>query len=47
MSHNKPQYKVGRWIDEDTVLYNKENNTFTRNGEVIDSKDYRIKGDRV
>ena len=47
MSHNKPQYKVGRWIDEDTVLYNKENNTFTRNGEVINSKDYRVKGDKV
>ena len=47
MSHNKPLFKIGRWIDVDDVLYDKDTNTFTRNGEKVKSSEYRIKGDKV
>ena len=47
MSHNKPLFKVGRWIDIDDVLYDKDTNTFTRNGEKLKSSEYRIKGNKV
>ena len=44
MSHNKPLFKIGRWID---VLYDKDTNIFTRNGEKVKSSEYRIKGDKI
>ena len=47
MSHNKPLFKIGRWIDVNDVLYDKDTNTFTRNGEKVKSSEYRIKGDKI
>ena len=47
MSHNKPLFKIGRWIDVNDVLYDKDTNTFTRNGEKVKSSEYRIKDDKV